>query len=159
MYFVQHRELFGVSHNALWAAISEGGGLENYHPFCRTNTPVDWPGTGSVDQLTYLNGRTFQREILHWRDGVGYDLVIRYKNLETEVSWEIDRSERGSFLMIKLVPRFLHRNPILKFFVFNLYIRPQLKRYLRHIFAGLHFFLENRQKVSPNQFGLHPWFS
>ena len=159
MYFVQHRQRFEVSQATLWAAISEEGGLENYHPFCRSNISFSWPGPGSVDQLTYLNGRAFQRDITHWKDGVGYDLVIRYKNLETEVSWEIESSDRGIYLRIKLVPRFLHRNPIIKFFVFSLYIRPQLKNYLRHIFAGLNFFLANGRKVVPNQFGKHPWFS
>ena len=74
------------------------------------------------------------------------------KDLETEMKWHVETSKRCSYLSISLVSGFLHRNPIVKFFVSNLCCRYEIKSYLRHIFAHLLFYLAHGQKASPIQF-------
>ena len=76
------------------------------------------------------------------------------KDLETEMKWDVETSKRCSYLSISLVSGFLHRNPIVKFFVSDLCCRYEIKSYLRHIFALLLFYLVNGQKAGPIQFRL-----
>ena len=156
---VVHNERFEVPKSLLWREISAERGLENYHPFCVSNTALKWPGSDALDELTYLNGRTFRRKIINWDEGTGYDLVISYKRLATEVNWRVSGNEESSSLTICLAPKFLHKNVFMRFLVFNLHVKPKLKLYLRHVFLGLHHFIDNKTKVRYNQFGEHPWFS
>ena len=42
--------------------IREPGNLNKFHPFCKKNKIISWPGNGSVDRLEYHNGMKFNRE-------------------------------------------------------------------------------------------------
>ena len=75
------------------------------------------------------------------------------KDLETEMKWHVETSKRCSYLSISLVSGFLHRNPIVKFFVSNLCCRYEIKIYLRHMFAHLLFYLAHGQKSVPFNLG------
>ena len=37
-----HSEKFNLSPNEIWNIISRESNLEDYHPFCRSNTPIEW---------------------------------------------------------------------------------------------------------------------
>ena len=53
--------------------IREPENLNKYHPFCKRNSVISWPGNGSEDQLEYHNGMKFNRNFYNWSDS-GYDL-------------------------------------------------------------------------------------
>ena len=44
-----------ASLSSLWEIISKPGHLEQFHPYCKKNEAVNWPGIESQDFLTYLN--------------------------------------------------------------------------------------------------------
>ena len=50
----------------VWSIISAPQNLENCHPFCKTNSTIEWHDQHH-DVLQYLNGRKFYREFLIWK--------------------------------------------------------------------------------------------
>ena len=46
----------------VWDIISTESNLELFHPFCRKNRSINWPGRESVDEIEYLNRLTFIRK-------------------------------------------------------------------------------------------------
>ena len=157
-YKTSYRQSFDCSKEILFSIITEPGNLQNFHPFCQANIPVDWPGDNAVDKLTYLNGRVFTRKINRWHD-CGYDLTITHENIKTNVEWNITVHDDKPALEITLSPLFLPKNSIHRFFVFYFYVKPQLTKYLKALFDGLDFYISTGQQVSPYQFGRHALFS
>ena len=157
-YKTSHIQSFDCSEEKLFSVITEPGNLQNFHPFCQENIPVEWPGDNAVDKLTYLNGKVFTRKITRWHD-CGYDLTITHGNIKTNVEWSIILHKNKPLLEIKLTPLFLPSNSVYRFFSFYFYVKPQLTKYLKALFNGLDFYITTGQKVSPNQFGRHAWFS
>ena len=150
---------YALEKSEMWKIISEPGNLENFHPFCKSNIPILWCGEGSVDKLTYLNGRVFKREFHAWFEGVGYDLFFIGEKPMAEVSWRILRENEFCSVRITIVPSFspfstFPLQPLVK-----LYMRKKLESYLKCVLEGLEYFAINRQKVVPNQFGKNSWFS
>ncbi len=157
---IQVSKKFRVKSEELWRVISAKENLNLYHPFCKSNVALNWPGKDSIDELTYLNGRTYRREFFNWEEGKGYDLLISYGKIKSSVKWEITSLSNGSQLTIKLNPQFkLSNNKILNKILSKLFIPLLLKSYLKHVLKGLSFYLLNDKNVKPNQFGKHIWFS
>ena len=74
----------------IWNLISSPKNLELYHPFCKSNNVIKWPGKGSCDELTYLNGIKLIRNFTKWEEKRGYELLIGRKNgKKSLVKWEI----------------------------------------------------------------------
>ena len=48
-YKTSYHQSFDCSEEKLFSVITEPGNLQNFHPFCQENTPVEWPG----DNATY----------------------------------------------------------------------------------------------------------
>ena len=63
----------------VWSVISAPQNLENCHPFCKTNSTIEWYDQHH-DVLQYLNGRKFYREFLIWTPMKGYELIIGEKS-------------------------------------------------------------------------------
>ena len=42
----------------------------------KENIPESWDGVGSKDHLVYNSGFTYDREVVNWQEGVGYDLKV-----------------------------------------------------------------------------------
>ena len=143
----------------MWKIISQPRNLENFHPFCKSNTPILWCGEGSVDELTYLNGRVFKRKFHHWFEGTGYDLSFIGEKPMADVSWRIIKVNKGCSVQITIVPRFMPLSALLLRPIVRLYMRNKLESYLKCVLEGLEYFSINRQKVYPNQFGKNSWFS
>ena len=59
-------EKFNLSPKELWGIISAESNLEDYHPFCKSNTPIEWSDDNHSDKLEYLNGTVFERHFLTW---------------------------------------------------------------------------------------------
>lgn len=62
----------------VWSLISAPQNLQNCHPFCETNSIIEWDDEHH-DILLYLNGRKFYREFLIWTPMQGYELIIGKK--------------------------------------------------------------------------------
>ena len=71
---VYYEEEINSSVDSLWDLISSPSNLELFHPFCKSNKIIKWPGENSIDELIYLNGLTFIRKFKQ-----GYGRLIRSK--------------------------------------------------------------------------------
>ncbi len=60
----------------VWKQIAWPGGVTRWHPFVKENITERWNGLGSKDKVTYFSGRSFEREVVHWVEGSGYDLKL-----------------------------------------------------------------------------------
>ncbi|MDG2473537.1 MAG: hypothetical protein P8M71_10565 [Pseudomonadales bacterium] len=139
-YKTSYRQSFDCSEEKLFSVITEPGNLQNFHPFCQENIPIEWSGDNAVDKLTYLNGKVFTRKITRWHD-CGYDLTITHGNIKTNVEWNIIFHKNKPLLEIKLTPLFLPNNNVYRFFSFYFYVKPQLTKYLKALFNGLSFYI------------------
>lgn len=153
---------FDLSTDALWALVSAPGNLNDAHPFCDTNTALNWNENGHVDRLVYLNGRTYIRKFQTWNEGEGYTLLIGEENgPQSFVEWTINSLEGDrSSLTITVHPFILANWPrILSFLPYEFWVRARLKTYLRSVLSGFLHVAQTGKAVPRNQFGRHPWFS
>lgn len=142
--------------------ISMPGNLEPCHPFCSTNPVHVWPGEGSRDEIHYLSGWIYERNICTWIDGVGYDLEIgRSGGGKSFVSWRINPTgDKNCSLKITVYPHTLQNlPPAIRWLPHCLYIRPMLRKYLSSVTRGFEWFVITGEPVPRNHFGEHPWFS
>jgi hypothetical protein len=65
-----------VSAEKTWDIIALPGGLTLYHPYMKKHTAESWNGVGSKDHVTYYSGLEYDREVVKWIDGTGYDLKV-----------------------------------------------------------------------------------
>jgi hypothetical protein len=138
--------------------IRKSGNLENYHPFCSENKTDIWPGIGSVDYVRYLNGLEYRRDFIKW-DNTGYVLNIGVKRKLAQVEWLVEGNDKNSSLEIKVSPVLPYKNPIIKFFLWHLYIKYMLKTYLENVVAGFSEYIDTKTRVEKNKFGKHAWYS
>ena len=156
------KKAFDVPKYVLWKLISAPGNLNDCHPFCESNEVIQWDGEDHIDQLVYLNGRTYIRQFLTWDEGKGYTLRIGEENsLQSFVEWEIDAiSENKSQLTITVHPFLLAGYPkAVSFLPYQLWIKPRMRRYLRSVVSGFEYVARTGEPVPRNHFGRHPWFS
>ena len=144
----------------VWQVISSKNTLELFHPFCSRNKVISW-GDVKVDELVYLNGLTFIREISEWFEGIGYNLWIGTKRgPRSYVEWRIKEHTLGSELTITVYPHLLRKWPrLISFLPYYLYINPKLTSYLNSVVGGFKWYLDKGTAVPRNHFGKHPWFS
>ena len=102
-YSVKFSKKFNCSYEHLIKIIKEPGNLNNFHPFCKKNTPINWPNDPASDELVYLNNKTFVREINHWYEN-GYDLTITRNHISATVQWRVFSKKNGAALEIKIYP-------------------------------------------------------
>ena len=145
----------------IWNLISSPKNLELYHPFCKSNNVIKWPGKGSCDELTYLNGIKLIRNFTKWEEKRGYELLIGRKNgKKSLVKWEIIEKNDKVYLCIAVYPWFLReKSKILSFIPHYLFFKPNLKKYLNSVISGLDWYLANKKVIERNFFGKHKWFS
>ena len=146
----------------VWEVISQPGNLERIHPFCTSNPVKAWPGPSSRDEVHYLSGWVYERRFREWIEGVGYDLEIgRSGGGQSSVSWRITPigKDRCS-IRITVSPHVLQRMPVIvRWIPHLLWVRPQLRKYLRSVVSGIDWFVTRGEPVPKNAFGTHPWFS
>ncbi|WP_409969380.1 hypothetical protein RFF05_05500 [Bengtsoniella intestinalis] len=60
----------------IWNIIAKPEGLTEYHPFMEkhTLTSSQWGHIGDQDLLNYYSGFVYERTIVAWIDGVGFDV-------------------------------------------------------------------------------------
>ena len=142
--------------------IREPGNLNKYHPFCKKNYAIKWPGNGSVDRLEYHNGMKFNREFYNWTDN-GYDLRIGGKRNMAVVNWIVGGDESKSSLRVRINPNIENyipiKNSLIQRVLWFIYIKPMLQSYINHVIRGFNHHMKTETNVLPNQFGTHRWFS
>ena len=164
MMFVEAKRSFKKSKSYLLNIIKEPGNLSYYHPFCKRNDAIKWPGPNSIDELEYLNGLTLERNFFNWHEN-GYDLIIGRKNKSkmAQVNWVIEGNDEISSLRVRINPEIRHYTPFKNKFMQNLswylFVRPMLQRYINNVIKGFEYFVNTETEVKPNQFGKHAWFS
>ena len=101
--YVESKVDFNLPKSKILKLITEPGNLEKYHPFCKKNEIIKWPGNGSVDILEYHNGMRFKREFFNWSDN-GYDLKIGGRRNMAIVNWVVKGDDYKSSLRVRINP-------------------------------------------------------
>lgn len=151
-----------VSASDVWAAISERGNLTNVHPFCATNEVERWPGLGGCDHVRYYSGVHYQRDVLDWREGSGYDLIVGPPPHPTALAtWWIDPNSATSCTFGIKVTSYVRSDvdPIARENYEKKVIRLAIPPYLRGVVQGVAYYAETGDPVKRNQFGAHDIYS
>ena len=147
--------------SSLWEIISNPGHLEQFHPYCKKNEAIKWPGKDSQDLLTYLNGKTYKREIVDWNVNDSFSLLIGEINRpKSYVKWQFNENKNKSKVKISVYPHLLINWPIFfSYLPYKFYIKPQLKKYLKAVLYGLKHYAEKNEIIEENKIASHSWFS
>ncbi len=160
--YVESKVELNLPKSKILNLIREPGNLNKYHPFCKKNEIINWPGNGSVDHLEYHNGMKFNREFYNRTDN-GYDLRIGGKRNMAIVNWDVEGDESRSSLRVRINTNIKNYIPIenrlIQRLFWFLYIKPMLQSYINHVTKGFNHFMKTDTNVLPNQFGIHRWFS
>ena len=162
--YVESKVALNLPKSRILNLIREPGSLNKYHPFCKRNDAIKWPGTNSIDELEYLNGSTYERNFFNWHEN-GYDLIIERKNKSkmAQVNWIIEGNDEISSLRVRINPVIGHftpfKNKFMQILSWYLFVKPMLQSYINKVIKGFEFFANTDMEVKPNQFGKHSWFS
>ena len=160
--YVESKVDFNLPKSKILKLITEPGNLEKYHPFCKKNEILKWPGNGSVDILEYHNGMRFKREFFNWSDN-GYDLKIGGRRNMAIVNWVVEGDENNSSLRVRINPNIKNyvsiKSRLIQRLLWLIYIKPMLQSYINHVIKGFNHYMKTETNVLPNQFGTHRWFS
>ena len=151
-----------------WNIITTENHLELFHPFIISHAGKQLTSVGDKDNIIYINNLNFTREVISISEPIfvddsencGYDLLVGRKK-KSLVKWHVKNNHIGGVdLSITIFPHTVSNyNKIIKFFIFNFYIKPQLSKYLKSVTKGLKYYIETKQTVEKDQFGKHKWFS
>ena len=160
--YVESKVDFNLPKSKILKLITEPGNLEKYHPFCKKNEIIKWPGNGSVDILEYHNGMRFKREFFNWSDN-GYDLKIGGRRNMAIVNWVVEGDENNSSLRVRINPNIKNyvsiKSRLIQRLLWLIYIKPMLQSYINHVIRGFSHFMKTDKVILQNQFGTHGWFS
>ncbi len=146
----------------VWALMARPAGLTLWHPFMEKNTAERWDGIGSKDQLTYYSGLVWDREVMNWLEGVGFDLKVTRKGKQE--SWAIWRvrplDDNNCILRITGCVEYIRKLPFpIRWALLKFKMKPVFSQYLHQILEGFTHYAETGEQVTRNQFGSHPFFS
>ena len=156
--YVEAERKFNKSKKKILKEIRRPGNLNDYHPFCKENNALKWPGKGSIDELEYLNGLKYRRDFIEW-DENGYVLEIGRYNKIAKVQWIVNGSEENSSLRVRINPKLPYKNGLVRWAVWNFYIKFRLQSYINNVLDGFEYFIKTNNRVERNKFGKHAWFS
>ena len=145
----------------LWEIISKPGHLKQFHPYCKKNEALRWPGQESQDLLTYLNGKTYKREVIEWNVNESFSLLIgEIDGPKSLVNWKFRDNRQNVIVKITVYPHLLINWPnFFSYLPYKCYITPQLRRYLKVVLSGLKQYAEKDEIIEENILVNHPWFS
>ena len=156
--YVEAERKFNKSKKKILKEIRRPGNLNDYHPFCKENNALKWPGKGSIDELEYLNGLKYRRDFIEW-DENGYVLEIGRYNKIAKVQWIVNGSEENSSLRVRINPKLPYKNGLVRWAAWNFYIKFSLQSYINNVLDGFEYFIKTNNRVERNKFGKHAWFS
>ncbi len=73
---ISAEKVIEASAEKTWNIIALPGGLTLFHPYMKKHTAESWNGVGSKDHVMYYSGLEYDREVLKWIDGSGFDLKV-----------------------------------------------------------------------------------
>ncbi len=152
----------GVSAEKAWDIISLPGNLMLWHPFMEKQTAESWNGVGSKDHLRYYSGFEYDREVVKWIEGVGYDLrVTENGKHENTAIWRITPiDDHRCILRITGRVDFIDKFPFpVRWALLKFKMKPVFSQYLYQILEGFAYYAETGEQVKRNQFGPHPIMS
>ena len=148
--------------NVVWEQITKPEGVGRWHPFVRENKADRWNGIGSKDTVTYYSGRSFEREVIKWMEGSGYDLKLT-ENGKNEARAEYRITPLGlnrCRFKVTVHVTFIEKLPFLiRWALLQFKIKPLFTSYLGLSMPGFVSCAETGRQVIRNQFGSHPFFS
>ncbi|HAN07784.1 MAG TPA: hypothetical protein DCP89_04735 [Acidimicrobiaceae bacterium] len=151
-----------ASASDLWTAISDAGNLKRLHPFCERNEVERWPGPKGIDHIYYYSGVHYQRDVLSWHDGQGYDLMVG--PLSGKISfakWRIEEFSPNACNFSIEVTSYI-RNDVSsedRSRYETRVIKRAIPPYLDAVVQGVAYFVETGDPVTRNQFGAHEIYS
>ncbi len=151
-----------VSAEKVWDIIAFPGGLTLFHPYMKKNTTEGWDGVGSKDHLTYYSGFEFDREVVKWIEGVGYDLKVTENGKRANTAiWRITPiDDQRCILRITCRADFIKKFPLpIRWALLKFKMKPIFSQYLFQILEGLAYYAETGNQTKRNQFGPHPIMS
>ena len=148
----EYEEKIDSNAQELWELISTPSNLELFHPFCKSNKVIIWPGDNSIDELIYLNGLTYIRKFKKWEKLKGYSLFIGEKGKsQSYVTWKIFKKNRSLFLKITVYPHYLRKLPkLVSYLPYKLIVIPALENYLKSVIGGINYYLNTKSKTPKN---------
>jgi hypothetical protein len=154
--------LISAPKDEVFTVLSQRGHLESFHPFCKENLVFAWEAENRRDRIIYNNGRVLDRQFISWAEGEGFELLIG-ESVERRslVSWSLEVSQpAGCMVHIAVKPHlYAGLSAPAAAVIHKAWIRKSLVRYLESVLLGLKHFCETGEKVEPNKWGVHPWFS
>ncbi len=151
-----------ISAEKAWDIIALPGGLTRWHPFMEKHTAKRWNGVGSKDHLVYYGGFEFNREVIKWIEGTGYDLkVTENGKRENTAIWRIiPITDQRCKLRITGRVEFIKKLPFpIRWALLKFKMKPIYSQYLFQILEGFAYYAKTGQQVKRNQFGPHPIMS
>ena len=160
-WFISYSRTIDCPIDKIWHIITMRSNLEAFHPFCKSNRVVEWPGKSSIDEIEYLNVLILKRNFTNWVEKEGYDLNIHQSGKPaSHVSWRVMKNGDKTNISIKIFPYIFNQgHKLLNWFPFFFIIKPLLLNYLKHVIGGLKWYAENNIPVKSNQFGKNLLFS
>jgi hypothetical protein len=146
----------------VWEQMILPGGAVFWHPFVKEHTAESWDGPGSKDRVIYNSGATFDREVVEWINGVGFDLKITQKGKnEILVVWRITKlNDDNCNLKITAYINSIKKLPFpLRWAIYKFKIKPLFSEYLKFALQGFSHYASTGEQVMRNQFGSHSLFS
>lgn len=146
----------------IWNALIRPNGLTQFHPFIEKHVTERWDGVGSTDHVKYYSGLEYDREIIKWIEGTGFDVSItQNKTREIRVMFRVTPIDAEHCkLNVTIHIEFIKKLPFpLRWLLLKTKIKPAFYLYLDSVLKGLAYHTETRQQVVRNQFGPHPIMS
>tara|TARA_Y100001970_G_scaffold14648_1_gene16428 strand:+ start:7742 stop:8290 length:549 start_codon:yes stop_codon:yes gene_type:complete len=158
---IQATSRVAASASDVWIAINEPGNLVNVHPFCDSNPVEHWPGPAGRDHVYYYSGVHYQRDVLEWIDGSGYDLIVGPPSGKIAVAnWRINPSTSSTCdFGIEVTSYVRSDGDPLKLEAYNTNVIQTIGAYLDSVVRGVAHFAETGSPVNKNQFGAHQVYS
>jgi hypothetical protein len=159
---ISAEKVISVSAEKTWDIIALPGGLTLFHPYMKKHTAESWNGVGSKDHVTYYSGLEYDREILKWIEGTGFDLKVTENGKhEITVTFRITPiDDQRCKLRVTIHADFIKKFPSpIRWTLLKFKMKPVFIPYLSHVQKGLAYYAETGQQVKRNQFGPHPIMS
>jgi len=151
-----------VSAEKTWDILALPGVGTQFHPFLRKHTAEKWNGVGSKDHVTYCSGLEYDREVLKWIEGTGFDLKVTENGKhEITVMFRITPiDDQRCKLRVTIHVDFIKKFPFpIRWALLKFKMKPVFIPYLYNVQKGLAYYAETGQQVKRNQFGPHPIMS
>ena len=108
-----------------------------------TNIDKGWSTISKASNLELFHPLVDKNPVIKWEDRVGYP--------KSYPKWRIQEIDRFKTLIDITIYPYLQ-----SFLPFFIYVKPELKKYLKQVLGGLDWYLKNNKRIPKEN---HRWFS